>query len=171
MADATMDALEQAPLGALVEKLGLAIANAQAALDRSAIALAVQLADPEQGIDLGGQRRSLLSLGFAPTFYQFTEATLDIKIEMKVEVEDKSSTQVSANASAAKGPVAMAGTVSSDSSRKYGAESSAMTAVHLQLVSVPPPAPFLEYIRQVNGVQTSKALPSSDLTDTTQVTG
>ncbi len=171
--------LASLPLDGMISSLGVGIAKAQHALDMNAIEMAVKLA--ELTLDFPGPTgedgtptkysRSLLSLGFTPTFYQFTEATLDIKIEMKVEVEDKSSTQVSANASAAKGPVAMAGTVSSDSSRKYGAESSAMTAVHLQLVSVPPPAPFLEYIRQVNGVQTSKPLPSSDLTDTTQLPG
>jgi len=162
------------PLDGMISSLGIGIAKAQHALDMNAIEMAVKLA--ELTLDFPGPTdedgnptkysRSLLSLGFTPTFYQFTEATLDLKIEMKVEVEDKSSKAASANASVNKGPVAVAGTVSMDASRKYGAESSAMTAVHLQLVCVPPPATFLEYIRQVNGVQTSKPTPiGSDGTD------
>jgi hypothetical protein len=156
--------LASLPLDGMIASLGVGIAKAQQALDMNAIEMAIKLA--ELTLDFPGPTdedgnptkysRSLLSLGFTPTFYQFTEATLDLKIEMKVQVEDTSKTSASANASATKGPVAVAGTVSSDASRKYGAESSAMTAVHLQLVSVPPPPTFLEYIRQVNGIQTTK---------------
>lgn len=165
--------LASLPIDGMISSLGIGIAKAQQALDMNAIETAVRLAeltlDFPGPIDADGNptvnSRSLLSLGFTPTFYQFTEATLDLKIEMKIAVEDKKSMSGSANASVAKGPVAMGGTVSVDASRKYGAESSAMTAVHLRLVSVPPPGPFLEYIRQVSGLGQSPspaALPAAD---------
>jgi hypothetical protein len=162
--------LASLPIDGMISSLGVGIAKAQHALDMNAIEMAIKLA--ELTLDFPGPTdesgnptkytRSLLSLGFTPTFYQFTEATLDLKIEMKIQVEDKKSVQGSASANVNKGPVAVAGTVSVDSARKYGAESSAMTAVHLQLVSVPPPGPFLEYIRQVNGIQSTApvALPA-----------
>jgi hypothetical protein len=152
--------LASLPLEGMISSLGIGIARAQEALDMNAIQTAVKLA--EMTLDFPGPTdddgtptkltRSLLSLGFVPTFYQFTEATLDLKIEMKIQVEDKQGVQASGTASVTKGPVAVAGTVSVDASRKYGAESSAMTQVHLQLVSVPAPGPFLEYIRKVSGL-------------------
>src|SRR5262245_24275413 len=84
MSNEVVNALEQAPLGLLVERLGLAIANAQSALDRNSIELAIALADPENGIELGGERRTLLSLGFAPTFYQVTETTIEVKVSFSL---------------------------------------------------------------------------------------
>lgn len=146
MADATMDALEQAPLGALVEKLGLAIANAQAALDRSAIALAVQLADPEQGIDLGGQRRSLLSLGFAPTFYQFTEATIDIKVSFSTA----RSTEWSVGAQVGVQVGVFAASVNASYSQKYSYKAEGSSAVTSRLVSVPAPTVFNDLLRSLS---------------------
>jgi hypothetical protein len=166
--------LASLPIDGMISSLGIGIAKAQRALDMNAIETAVKLAEMTldfPALDAQGNpttlSRSLLSLGFTPTFYQFTEATLDLKIEMSVHVEESKDSKVSANASATKGPVAVGGTVSADASRKYGADSSAMTAVHLNLVAVPPPGPFLEYIRQVNAMQermnsASAALPTGD---------
>ena len=162
--------LASLPLDGMISSLGVGIARAQEALDTNAIEMAVKLAEmtlqfPGPFDDDGNPTtlsRSLLSLGFTPPFYQFTEATLDLKIEMRVQVEDKKGASTTANASVNKGPVAVGGTVSAESSRKYGAESSAMTAVHLRLVAVPPPAAFLDYIRMVSGLQpsSSTALPT-----------
>ena len=54
--------------------------------------------------------RSLFSLGFAPTFYQFTEATLDFKIEMKMSIEESTNVHADGKIEASKGPVAIGGT-------------------------------------------------------------
>ena len=149
------------PLDSMIAMLGVGIAKAQEALDKNAIATAVALTtstmdvpvlvdptNPSAGTKI--QTRSLLSLGFTPTFYQFTEATLEIRIEMKIQMEEASSTKGSLSADLKKGPVAVAGTVSADSSRKYGAESSAMTHVKCTMVAVPPPAEFLEFVRKLD---------------------
>jgi hypothetical protein len=148
--------LASVPLDSMIASLGIGIARAQEALDTNSIMTATKLAELTMEfpgpLDDSGQittvSRSLLSLGFVPTFYQFTEATLDIRIEMKMQVEESKSMKASAEGKVDKGPVAIGGSVSADSSRKYGAESSAMTAVHVVMVAVPPPAEFLDYVRK-----------------------
>jgi len=148
--------LASVPLDSMIASLGIGIARAQEALDTNSILTATKLAELTMDfpgpMDDSGQiatvSRSHFSPGFVPTFYQFTEATLDIKIEMKMQVEESKSMSASAQGKVDKGPVAIGGTMSADSSRKYGAESSAMTAVHVQMVAVPPPAEFLDYIRK-----------------------
>ena len=159
-AGATMAAL---PLDSMIAMLGVGIAKAQEALDKNSLATAMALTtstmdvpvlidpnDPSAGSTT--MTRSLLSLGFMPTFYQFTEATLEIRIEMKIQVEESSATKASLSADMKAGPVAIAGTMSADSSRKYGAESSAMTHVKVTMVAVPPPTEFLEFVRKIDAL-------------------
>jgi hypothetical protein len=154
MADATMQALEQAPLAAMVENLGLGIARAQAALDRSAIDLAVKLADPENGIELGGQRRSLLSLGFAPTFYQFTEATIDIKVSFSTAT----STEWSVGATVGVNVMQMfTASVSASYSQKYSYKAEGSSAVTSRLVTVPAPTVFHELLRSLSNPEPQDA--------------
>ncbi len=147
------------PLDAMISSLGIGIARAQEAIDMNAIKTATKLGeltfDFPGPLDDNGEvttvSRSLLSLGFVPTFYQFTEATLELRIEMKMEVEDSASMSGSAEAKVDKGAVAIGGTVSASAARKYGAESSAMTHVQLTMVAVPAPAAFLEYLSKNAG--------------------
>ncbi|HLT40919.1 MAG TPA: hypothetical protein VK034_31795 [Enhygromyxa sp.] len=146
MADATMEALEQAPLATLVENLGLGIARAQAALDRSAIELAVKLADPELGLELGGQRRSLLSLGFAPTFYQFTEATIDIKVSFSTARSNEFSIGASVGVTA----VMFTASVNASYSQKYSYKAEGSSAVTTRLVTVPAPTVFHQLLRSLS---------------------
>ena len=74
-------ALVQAPLPQIIEKLGVAVAQAQAALDRNSIETAKALAEAE--VELGGETYNLLTLGFTPSFYTFTEATVEAKMVWK----------------------------------------------------------------------------------------
>lgn len=151
-----MKALEQAPLGVMVENLGLAIAEAQTALDRSAIELAVHMADPELGIDIGGQRRSLLSLGFAPTFYQFTEATIDIKVSFSTAL----STEISVGAKVEVKVAMFAASVNASYSQKYSYKAEGSSAVTSRLVTVPAPTVFHELLRSLSQ---SNAEPEGDV--------
>src|SRR3954451_14766816 len=80
MATSVTTALQEAPLPELVEKLGVAISQAQLAMDQNSVAIAQLLADSEQGIDLGQGTRSLLELGFTPTFFQVTEAVIEARV-------------------------------------------------------------------------------------------
>jgi hypothetical protein len=100
--------LPGAPLADLVTQLAEAIAEGQAKLDRSAAEVAGQLAAtrvqfvPEirQIIDEKGNTTfetakpvelSLLELGITPTFYAFSEATVEVAMDLKI-VEDTQST-------------------------------------------------------------------------------
>ena len=82
------------PIETLVEALGTGIANAQYKLDLTSIEIARVMADKDNNpIDIGGETYSLLELGFAPTFYQFVDTTLEIKmsVSMRLETESDSS--------------------------------------------------------------------------------
>ena len=74
--------LVSAPLPKLIEQLGVSIANAQAALDKNSIRLAHAMS--QKDVAIGGKQYSLIALGFAPTFYSFTEATVEAKLEFSL---------------------------------------------------------------------------------------
>ncbi|WP_275315677.1 hypothetical protein [Tenacibaculum bernardetii] len=74
--------ITNAPLPFMLEKLGASIANAQAALDANSIRLANEMATIK--IAVGDEDYNLISLGFAPTFYAFTEASFEVKMEFSV---------------------------------------------------------------------------------------
>ncbi|WP_052808346.1 hypothetical protein [Methyloterricola oryzae] len=84
-------ALDDVPLGELVGNLGIAIAEAQQRLDDVAIAATLKLANEKTTMfDADGNpvTRSLLELGFAPTFYQFTEATIEVSFIASMRVSE-----------------------------------------------------------------------------------
>ena len=73
MADAAVKvtrSLASAPLPQIIEKLGVAIAEAQLALDKNSVEIAKEMA--ASTVELGGQEFNLLTLGFQPSFYSFT---------------------------------------------------------------------------------------------------
>jgi hypothetical protein len=101
--------LPGASLADLVAQLAEAVAEAQAKLDLSAASVATELAAtrvkfiPEirQIIDKEGRMKfetadpvelSLLELGVQPTFYAFSEATVEVAMDLKVVEEEQSST-------------------------------------------------------------------------------
>ena len=79
--------LMSAPLPLIIEQLGLSIAKAQSALDANSVKIAKELV--ETRVEIGGEEYSLLSLGFVPTFYAFTEATVEAKLSFSVSEETK----------------------------------------------------------------------------------
>ena len=83
--------LENVPLGTMVENLGVAIATAQERLDNVAIEATMRLANTTATLyDADGHTvtRSLLELGFTPTFYQFTEATIEVSFIASMQVAE-----------------------------------------------------------------------------------
>lgn len=101
--------LPGASLADLVTQLAEAVAEAQAKLDLSAASVVKELAStrvqfvPEirQIIDEQGRMKfeqaepvdvSLLELGIQPTFYAFSEATVEVAMDLKVVEETQSST-------------------------------------------------------------------------------
>lgn len=137
--------LQQAPLPEMVQKLGVAIAQAQLALDRNSAEIAKLFADSEGGIDLndGFGTRSLLELGFAPTFYHITEAT----VEARVAFSSSESQAFSIGASIGVNVIYFAAAVNASYSTKYAFDASASSSISARFVSIPPPGVFNELLR------------------------
>jgi len=85
-------ALLDVPMGDIVERMGRAIATAQRSLDVLSIQTAMELGISTLDLhDAGGAviTRSLLELGFLPTFYQFTETTIDVSVAMSMRTSEE----------------------------------------------------------------------------------
>lgn len=83
--------LQDVPLGTMIENLGVAIATAQERLDSVAIDATLRLANTKTTLfdgDGNEVSRSLLELGFTPTFYQFTEATIEVSFIASMQVAE-----------------------------------------------------------------------------------
>lgn len=135
--------LVNAPLPQLIEKLGLSVASAQAALDRNSITLAQEMAITE--VDIGGESYNLLSLGFAPTFYAFTDATVEARLEFSV----KESTEWSLGAKIGIGTEVFGASVSASYARKFAMSAEGSSSIAARLVSLPPPDIFAKLLQQI----------------------
>lgn len=161
------------PFPEMIQSMALGIAEAQFELDRVGMRLAqmmsgtyeVEEVDPETGqktvteetytVKFAGEDLSLLELGFTPTFYQFVDTLIEVKISISITTETTSErTRKVTSASAFGGvlPWAAGGTlrVSSVSARyaskyQYSAEGSSL--LRTKLVPVPSPAVLEERIR------------------------
>ncbi|MCC5835666.1 MAG: hypothetical protein JJU20_13105 [Opitutales bacterium] len=136
-----LEAVTQAPLPQMVEELGRAIANAQHSMDRSSVEIAQMMArnDEGYGVELSGEegrRRSLLELGFSPTFYQITDAT----VEAKVSLTMGKSTKVSVGASVGAGYGIFSASVDASYSSKFSYDLSASSSIKAHFVAVPSPS-------------------------------
>ncbi len=140
--------LPGASLADLVTQLAEAIAEGQAKLDLSAAEVAQQLTGtrvqfvPEirQIIDEKGNMKfetakpvevSLLELGIQPTFYAFSEATVEVAMDLKI-VEDTQSTTTSKT-------VLFANTQSLRLERKLNRNVTISSKIMAKLVPVPAP--------------------------------
>jgi hypothetical protein len=130
--------LLEAPLPELIKRLGLAIAEAQAALDANSIGVAQAMAT--EMVTLGEEPYSLLELGFVPTFYAFTEATIEAKLSFSVqESRDKTT-----GGSATVGYGVLAASVNASYTRKFGFQAEGASSIAARLISLPPPAEFMQ---------------------------
>lgn len=139
--------LLNAPLPELIERLGVSIANAQAALDRSSLAIAQAMGTTMVEID--SQPRSLLELGFVPSFYAFTEATIEAKLSFTIT----ESTEIGVNAEVGVQVGVFAASVEASYSRKYSFSAEGSSSIATRLVSLPPPTPLLEILNRLAAEQ------------------
>jgi len=141
------------PIDKMIAMLGAGVAKAQAALDENSINTAIKLGEtfldlPNQQMNGEMMTKSLLSLGFMPTFYQFTEATLELRVEMKWQVETTTNLKFDASGSGTVGPVAIAASVGASHGSKFGVDASLMTHVTVRMAALPPPTAFVSYLNQ-----------------------
>jgi len=137
--------LLQAPLPTIVEQLGVAIARAQFALDTNSVALAKELATTQ--VEVGDEQYSLLTLGFVPSFYAFTEATVEARLSFSMTETTEFSLEAGVNVGVNVGFVMVAASVSVGYARKFSVSAEGQSSLAARLVSLPPPDGLLELMR------------------------
>lgn len=136
--------LTNAPLSTMIENMGLSIANAQAALDSNSIDMLKNLA--ESKIQIGGENISLLNLGFVPSFYTFTEASFEAKMDFSLS--ESMTIDVSGEVSVETKMVSAS--VSAHFARKFDQSASASSSIAARMVSLPPPENLVERLRALH---------------------
>lgn len=143
----------------MVASLGQGIADAQNQLDMNSVEVAKILADTEIEVVPALTRTiaadgsvsydnadpidvSLLQAGLFPTFYQFSEAIIDVEMDIKTTTERETEIDVSAEAHAGFG--LWGGSIQTDVShnRKFGKEVHGTSRLKTTMVPVPEP-PYL----------------------------
>lgn len=133
--------LLEAPLPELIQRLGIAIADAQRALDDNSIQVALAMAKPTVTVDAASDKMlSLLELGFVPTFYAFTEATIEAKLTFSLQ----ESTDIGGSVGVSGGCAIMGASLNASYARKFSFQAEGASSIATRLVSLPPPTGFLE---------------------------
>ncbi len=155
MSETTVNrALQNAPLPQMIESLGVAIANAQFAMDRNSIRIAEMMGNREDhGVRIGGEgaaKRSLLDLGFTPSFYQITDATIEAKVAFSMSQSSEFSIGTSVTVGGGAGFFFAAASVDASYSSKYSFEASGSSSIRARFAAVPPPAILSDYLQSMN---------------------
>lgn len=162
------------PFPEMVQRLGVGIAQAQLQLDLVSLRIARLMAGYDEAADdkqpgdgnksnkylvkFGdGQEYSLMELGFTPTFYQFVDTVIELKmsISMRTDVETKLDTSSSVTRGGAFWtPFGGGGSVSSSSvsasyAAKYQYSAEGSSLMRTKLVPIPAPALFEERVRDL----------------------
>ncbi len=141
--------LMNAPLPLMLEKLGASIANAQTALDANSIRLANEMSNVK--VDIGGEDYNLISLGFAPTFYAFTEASFEVKMEFSIAESEEFG--LGGSLSYATGEKNETSTqmfgisVNAHYARKFSMSAEASSSIAAKIVSLPAPETYYEILK------------------------
>lgn len=147
----------------MITALGIGIAQAQFELDKTSAAVARMMSgtNPEDRVLFGGESLSLIELGFTPTFYQFIESTIEVKVvvnmNQSISSEEKSKTKTTSNelkgffwwGMASGRTSATTKTVDAKYAKKYDYSVEGSSLVRTKLVPVPPPAILEERIRNL----------------------
>lgn len=165
--------MQNTPFPDLVKTLGKGIAEAQFELDLVSLQIARLMAgygpETDNGssaassertmlVKLGdGNEYSLLELGFVPTFYQFVDTLIELKLSISMvreTNEERSSTDVNASVSGSVSVLKRSAsakmsvsTVSASYSSKYQYSAEGSSLMRTKLVPVPAPAILEERIR------------------------
>ena len=139
--------LLSAPLPDIVQRLGVAIAQAQWALDRNSIELSKELAE-NSPLEVGGKSYNLLSLGFSPTFYAFTEATVEAKLSFSMSESSETSLTAGVQIGGGTPFVMVAASVDVGYARKFSVSATGVSSIAARLVSLPPPDIFMQLLNR-----------------------
>lgn len=136
--------LFEAPLPEIIRQLGVAVAQAQAAMDENSIKMAAAMATSM--VMIGDVEHSLLSLGFAPTFYAFTEATVEAKLAFSIQESSEKTIGGSLTVGYAN---IVAASVNASYTRKFSFQAEGSSSIAARLVSLPPPARLMERLNEL----------------------
>ncbi len=175
------------PFPEMVKTLGIGVAEAQYELDLVSMKIARMMAgyapdeEPEDGsapaspsgepernmlVSLGdGKEYSLLELGFTPTFYQFVDTMIEMKMSISMSRETnikRSSTTVNASVKGSVGFFSASAkmrvsTVSASYASKYQYSAEGSSLMRTKLIPIPPPAILEERIRAMLSASTTTA--------------
>lgn len=143
--------LLSAPLPQIVERLGISIAQAQSALDANSVKIAKEMVETK--VKLGDEEFSLLALGFVPTFYAFTEATVEAKLSFSMAETTELGVKVRASVAGGAGFIMIAASVDVSYSRKFSVSSEGSSSLAARIVSLPPPDQLTEILRRLSDAQ------------------
>ncbi|MNK05421.1 hypothetical protein D3C87_233030 [compost metagenome] len=135
--------LTNTPLSSMIENMGISIATAQAALDGNSIEMLKKLA--YEKVEIGGNEISLLNLGFVPSFYTFTEASFEAKMEFALS--ESTSIEVGGEISVTTAVFGMS--VNANYARKFDQSASASSSIAARMVSLPPPENLISFLRKL----------------------
>ncbi|MDA3904797.1 MAG: hypothetical protein PF484_01860 [Bacteroidales bacterium] len=137
------NSITNSPLSLMIEKMGISIAQAQAALDQNSIEMLKELA--KSPININGANKSLLELGFVPTFYAFTEASFEAKLEFSMAESNEFS--IGGEVGATIGVVTAS--INASYARKFEQSASGSSSIAARMVSLPPPENLIEILKSI----------------------
>jgi hypothetical protein len=160
------------PFPDMIRSMGLAIAQAQFELDNASLRLARMMAgeeyevpDPDHPgktkqtralVNFGTEKDlTLLELGFTPTFYQFVDTIIEVKVSISMSLETEAGFSTTTVSGEQEGghcffygkASARVSTVSASFASKYQYSAEGSSLLRTKLVPVPPPAILEERIR------------------------
>jgi hypothetical protein len=141
--DSIQNNITHSPLHLMIEKMGISVAQAQAALDSNSIEMLKTLANSD--IDINGNSTNLLALGFVPTFYAFTEASFEMKLEFSMAESEAFS--IGGSVEVKTGVVGVS--VNASYARKFEQSASGSSSIAARMVSLPPPDNLLEMLKGI----------------------
>ena len=138
------------PFGDMVQQLAGAISWGQYQMNRTSVEIAKLMSskDEENGIAIGTDKLSLVEAGFLPTFYQFTDTIIEVKIAITMAMSKDISVAVKAKG----GYGAFSATVNASYSQKYSYSVEGSSLIRTKITPVPPPEVLLERIRKLAGL-------------------
>lgn len=145
------------PFAEMTEKLAFAIAEGQTKLDLNSTKVAKFMAEqkielPQIGDSTKTNEYALLAMGFYPTFYQFQEA--EIEVRMAITMAKSREFGLDVGAKAGWGPFSASVNASYKSKYNYSQEGSSVLRV--KLAPAPPPTILENYMEALMEIETAK---------------
>lgn len=138
-----VNSLVSAPLPQIIEKLGLSVATAQAALDKNSIEIASEMANTN--VTINNKEYNLLALGFKPTFYAFTEATVEAKMEFSMQ--QSQSFEIGGEIKG--GIEVISVSITASYARKFEMQAEGSSSIAARMISLPAPERLNEILSEI----------------------